>query len=543
MERKINTYKLLMNTVYEISMALNSSIEIEPAMKKAMHIVGSYLNIENGFILLKDEATGDLKLSGSIGVSPETAKKIVYKEGEGIVGKVYKYGLPMLIMNVLSEPDFQDKLKRKGDVDIDFMAVPIRSGENVYGVLAIDKHSSDFHNNEPYLDFLKMVGNLLSAYIQKMMLINKEKDTLKEEKERLLKEVTEKFSFKGLVGNSKIMRDVFQKIEQVKNSPTTILIRGESGTGKELVARAIHYSGNRAKKPFVTVNCAAIPAELIESELFGHKKGSFTGAYADKKGKFEAADGGTIFLDEIGDMPYEAQSKLLRVLQERCVEKIGETKSISVDVRVIAATNRDLEEDIKLNKFRIDLYYRLNVVNIFTPPLRNRKEDIPDLALNAVNKLSKSYDKEFKLHPSLYGMLSVCDWPGNIRELENCIERAALSSSDGTIRAEDLSCSRGELCYAGLNRACIAAPQIKTEIQSEKLQTYSLPAQNIAAEPAPQKQKPVEIPLSIEDEIKMVVDALEKTGWVQAKAARMLGMTVRQINYRIKKYNINVKII
>jgi len=360
-----------------------------------MHIIGTNLEIQNGFILLKDEETGELKLSGSIGVSPENAKHIVYKEGEGIIGKVFKFGLPMFIMDIDSEPDFHDKLVRKNTAELDFMAVPIRTSKETFGVLAIDKLSEAVTNNESYLDFLKMTSNLLAAFIQKMDLIQKERAKLEAEKERLQSEVTEKYSYKGLVGSSKIMREVFKKIDQVKNAQTTVFIRGESGTGKELVARAIHYSGNRAKKPFITVNCAAIPSELIESELFGHKKGSFTGAYADKKGKFESA------------------------------ERVGSNRPKQIDVRVIAATNKNLKEMVDEKTFREDLYYRLNVINLLIPPLRDRKEDIGLLSRHFLEKLNQQNHGKIKgVSEKAQLLLTSYLWKGNIRELRNVIERA-----------------------------------------------------------------------------------------------------------------------
>jgi Nif-specific regulatory protein len=341
-----------------------------------------------------------------------------------------------------------------------------------------------------------------------------------EEKSRLEAEVSSKYTYNGLAGNSKVMREVYNKINMVSKSKTTVLIRGESGTGKEVVAKTIHYNGERANKPFIAINCAAIPKELIESELFGHEKGAFTGANNEKKGKFEVADGGTIFLDEIGDMPYEAQSKLLRVLQDMQVQKIGSNKSKSVDVRVIAATNKNLETEVKDGNFRLDLYYRLNVVSILIPPLRMRKKDIPSIAMHILNNLNKTYGTDKKLSTGTLDVLRKCNWPGNVRELENCIERSMLVSTEDIIDSKCLSCKRGDLCYAHtFNDA-----ESSNDMENSQMHYQHL---SVGDEEADEKQR--------------LIEALKKNGWVQARTARELGMTVRQINYRIEKFGIKIK--
>jgi Nif-specific regulatory protein len=310
-----------------------------------------------------------------------------------------------------------------------------------------------------------------------------------------------------------------------------VLIRGESGTGKEVVAKTIHYNSPRSKKPFVAVNCAAIPGELIESELFGYSKGAFTGAAGEKKGKFEQADGGTIFLDEIGDMPMEAQSKLLRVLQDKVVEKLGGNKPVKVDVRILAATNKNLEAAVQHGEFRLDLYYRLNVFAIFLPPLRKRKEDIPEIAAHILKNLSKRYDKDFSIAPEALQALMHCNYPGNIRELENCLERSAFEAGDGMIKTDHISCMRGEMCMSHFMEEQLSGAPVSITPQTG----------GVPEAPHHAREADEELISGDMDERERVVQALEKAGWVQAKAARMLDMTVRQMNYRIKKYNIKVK--
>ncbi|MCH7754325.1 sigma-54-dependent Fis family transcriptional regulator [candidate division KSB1 bacterium] len=270
----------------------------------------------------------------------------------------------------------------------------------------------------------------------KNALITKE---LRGEVSRLQGQLKSKYSFKQIIGNSKSMQDVFRSLERVVEANVTVSIRGESGTGKELLARSIHFNGLRKQKAFVAVNCAAIPESLLESELFGHEKGAFTGAIARRVGKFEQADGGTLFLDEIGDMPHSTQVKILRVLQERQFQRVGGTETVEVDVRVISATNKNLEEEMKKGNFREDLYYRINVYPIFVPPLRKRREDIPALAAFFLGKYNKEYRRKVKaILPQTLDYLMNYEWPGNVRELENILERSFLHASDGVLAAEHL---------------------------------------------------------------------------------------------------------
>ena len=270
----------------------------------------------------------------------------------------------------------------------------------------------------------------------KNALVTKE---LRGEVSRLQGQLKSKYSFKQIIGNSKSMQDVFRSLERVVEANVTVSIRGESGTGKELLARSIHFNGLRKQKAFVAVNCAAIPESLLESELFGHEKGAFTGAIARRAGKFEQADGGTLFLDEIGDMPHSTQVKILRVLQERQFQRVGGTETVEVDVRVISATNKNLEEEMKKGNFREDLYYRINVYPIFVPPLRKRREDIPALAAFFLGKYNKEYRRKVKaILPQTLDYLMNYEWPGNVRELENVLERSFLHASDGVLAAEHL---------------------------------------------------------------------------------------------------------
>lgn len=335
-----------------------------------------------------------------------------------------------------------------------------------------------------------------------------EREKLKKENLRLKSEVQKEYDLKNIYTKDKGMLDVLALVKKVADYDTSVLVTGESGTGKELVARAIHFAGNRAQKPFVVVNCGAIPNALLESELFGHIKGAFTDAHKNKDGLFHESDGGTIFLDEVGELPMELQVKLLRVLQEREVRRVGDTKSVKIDTRVVAATVRDLREEIKNNRFREDLFYRLNVIEIKLPPLRERPEDIKGLAAHFVEKYAKKFSKTVKgISKEAMDLLSSYRWPGNVRELENVIERAMILEETNTIRKEALPIPEKN---SSENETCV--PFGGDELSIKK-----------ASE-------------SMEKEL--IRKALEKTGNNRTKAAALLEISHRALLYKIKSYEL-----
>jgi Nif-specific regulatory protein len=361
-----------------------------------------------------------------------------------------------------------------------------------------------------------MIANLIGQAVRLSRSVEAERRALREERDTLRRQVKSSHGFDNIIGRTDRMRLVFEQVRQVAKWNTTVLLRGESGTGKELIASAIHYNSPRAGGAFVKLNCAALPDNLLESELFGHEKGAFTGAQSQRKGRFEQADGGTIFLDEIGEISPAFQAKLLRILQEGEFERVGGTRTLSVDVRVIAATNRNLEQEVKDGVFREDLYYRLNVMPILMPALRERIEDIPELAKFLVDKLAKRQGRELSITDSALGVLMRHHWPGNVRELENCMERAAVMSEGGII-------DRDVLNLTGLD-----------------VGTLPDAAAAVTLTPSPAADN-IDLSDPDIDERERVIAALEQAGWVQAKAARLLGMTPRQIAYRIQTMKIRVK--
>ena len=339
--------------------------------------------------------------------------------------------------------------------------------------------------------------------------------TLIKENKRLRNEFQTRFGFANMVGKNKKMLQLYRMIEKVAPTPASVLITGESGTGKELVAKAIHFNCQRKSQPFISVNCAALPENLLESELFGHEKGAFTGAVALRKGRFELADNGTLFLDEIGEMAMSLQAKLLRILQEQVFERVGGSKELRVDVRIIAATNKDLKQEVKDGKFREDLFYRLNVLNLHLPPLRERKDDIPLL----INHFIKKYAKQLNNHkldikPEVVRLLSRQTWEGNVRELENIIERASI------------------LC----NNNCIEI----ADVQPGNDENNQSPAVEVNFDPENMEMTDVRLPDMLGAiEKKLLKNALEKAENVQTRAAKALGITKSLLQYKMKKFGLH----
>ena len=470
-----------------------------------MNALGDILEMERGSVFLLDHLTKELRIVAAHGLTKEQIERGKYKIGEGIVGRVLEKGAPMVIPNVGEEPLFLNKTgSRIGKNGISFLCVPIKfKGESI-GVLSADRIFKD-KAVTIYEDIrvLEIVASIIAQYV----ILWKNYRESEQERENLKIELRGRYSLPNIIGNSDKMKEVFEAVHRVAHSKATVLLYGESGTGKELVAKAVHYMSPRAKWPFVKFNCASIPEGLLESELFGHEKGAFTGAINARKGRFELANGGTILLDEVGDLPVNLQPKILRVLQEREFERVGGEKTIKVDVRLIAATGRNLEDLVSKGKFREDLYYRLNVVPIFMPALRARKEDIPLLIEYFLGKFNKENVKDVAISPDALRVLMDYSWPGNVRELENTMERLVVMSDKNTIKTSDLP----------INLKLLPP---KESLQKESLTT------------------------GIEDiEKSMLFDALEKTGWIQAKAARVLGITPRQIGYKMKKYGMYEKSI
>ncbi|HEX3007362.1 MAG TPA: sigma 54-interacting transcriptional regulator, partial [Bacteroidales bacterium] len=409
-----------LNLLFEISSLLNKvKRDLKNNLEPVIHLLANYLNAEKVMLTILNREKSLISIAGSFGLSDDEQKRAIYKIGEGIIGKVIETGTSVVIPKVQEDGNFLNKTKSKFKEDTSFICVPIREENETVGTLSIHRKFNRHITISEDSRILSIVGSLIAQAVKTRQEIDEEISKLQDENTLLHHHLKERIKPSGLIGNSGKLQSIFELIELVAPTNATVLIRGESGVGKELIADAIHFNSNRKNKPFIKVNCAALPESLIESELFGHEKGAFTGANFLRKGRFEAADNGTIFLDEIGDLPATTQVKLLRILQEKSFERLGSPKPVKVDVRIICATNRNLEELITKEQFREDLFYRINVFPVHIPPLRERINDIPGLVDHFIAKFNKNNNKKVKrISSSAIDMLMVYHWPGNIRELE-----------------------------------------------------------------------------------------------------------------------------
>jgi len=494
---------------YEISETLNQHLDLKQSLYAVLDILHNSLSMDRGTVTLRHPLRDEIVIEVAHGLSRSAMERGKYKLGEGITGKVIASGKAVAVPKISEEPQFLDRTatrrSRQGE-ELSFICVPVKKGQEVIGALSVDRQFDPAFNLKKGERVLSVVATMIARHVINLENIKLEKEHLREENQRLRDELKTRYSINNIVGNSNKMREVYQLISQVSRSNATVLIRGESGTGKELVANSIHYNSHRADKPFVKVNCAALPPTLIESELFGHERGAFTGAIKQKLGKFELAHKGTLFLDEIGSIGLDVQVNLLRVLQEREFERVGGQKTITSDVRIITATNKNLEEAVEEGSFRGDLYYRLNVFPIFMPPLRERKTDVLLLADFFLEKYAKENGKEIRRFSTpAINMLMDYHWPGNVRELENCIERAVLLCNEGVIHGYHLP------------------PTLQTGSETDTLPTLSLETavNNLEKE--------------------MIIDALKNTRGNITSAAELLDTTVRKFAYKMKYLGIDYR--
>jgi Nif-specific regulatory protein len=496
-----------LSTLLEVSQALSGTLNVKVSLHRVLEILARHHGAVRGIVSVVD-ADGDLRVEASDGLG-DGPRLVRYRIGEGITGRVVQSGKPIVVPRVSREPAFLNRAARRPELahqELSFVCVPIVLNRRAVGALAIDLRYKPERNFDRSTKFLGIVASMIAQAIKIQKLIEEDKRRLVDENTHLRQELKERYDFSNFVGTSGPMHQIFEQVTQVAATNTTVLIRGESGTGKELIAHAIHYSSLRAKKPFVKVSCAALPDSLIESELFGYEKGAFTGAEARKKGRFELAEGGTLFLDEIGDINLATQVKLLRVLQEREFERVGGTETVKASVRLVAATNKDLERAIAAGTFREDLYYRLNVFTMFVPPLRERKADLVLLVDHFLERFAREHSRSIKrISTPAIDMLASYHWPGNVRELENTLERAVLTCDGEVIHAHHLP------------------PSLQTAEASGTVTRVALSDAVTAYEKD------------------LIQDALKTTRGNRAKAARLLDSTERIINYKVKQYGIDAK--
>jgi Nif-specific regulatory protein len=518
-----------LSCLYEITKILAAGTDLQESLNSVVRVLADMKKMENGTVTIVNPLTRELEIEVACGITATAQKKGKYKLGEGITGRVVSTGEPVTVPRISEEPLFlnrtgirNDEQKKKSS----FICVPIKvtfesSEQKVFaqdihsqpdnlsiGALSVDRYyEKEFGSqSEQDLRFLTIVSALIAQAVHKVQVINREKEALQLENQRLRRELSAKNRLNDIIGNSSRMQEVFEMAHRVADSNATVLLRGESGTGKSLVAKALHHNSRRADKPFLVVNCSALPENLLESELFGHERGAFTGAEQRKKGRFEQAEGGTLFLDEIGEISTTVQIKLLNVIQERCFQRLGGTEIIKADIRLVAATNRNLEEAVLESVFREDLYYRLNVFPVHLPPLRERRTDILLLAEYFLEQYCKENNKRIeRISTTAIDLLIKYHWPGNVRELQNCMERAVLICDSNTISSVHLP------------------PTLQS---SETVSTDS----------------PLSLSGAVESfERELIIDALKHTNGNQTKAAAHLETSLRIINYKIHNYGIDPK--
>ncbi|WP_034994501.1 nif-specific transcriptional activator NifA [Beijerinckia mobilis] len=652
---RIQLSEIALIGVYEISKILTAPTRLETTLANVLNLLSSFLQMRHGtIVLLADDGGPEVAVGAGW---TEEAMAAPQRYPERAIGQIVATAVPLVVHNVADHELFDANdvaALSLGGAKVSFMGVPIRAGDRVVGTLTVDRiwDGESIFRFDSDVRFLVMIANLIGQTVKLHRVVARDRDRLIEESHRLQKEITKlqpmpasKARASGIIGESPAIRAVLDKISIVARSNATMLLRGESGTGKELFARALHEMSPRASHAFVKVNCAALAESVLESELFGHEKGAFTGAVATRKGRFELADGGTLFLDEIGEISLSFQAKLLRVLQEGEFERVGGTRTIKTDVRLITATNKNLEEAVRNGEFRADLYYRISVVPVILPPLRERSSDIPLLAARFLEQFNEDNGRQLVFSKQAMEVLKSCYFPGNVRELENCVQRTATFAAGEAIVAADFACGQDQCLSATLWKGKTTAdawsksvgglgpfgmpghaelPHHPYQADAPRLthpQTQdgyappiapppgyagngagaaagypephyypptgtppygshahdaspqggtphavsgaggvssvppaapyapppSMPAPVAPSASAPQAYDPREDYIGVQDsgygdtERARLLEAMEKAGWVQAKAARIMGLTPRQIGYALRKHGIEIK--
>lgn len=571
--------EIALSGLYEISKIVTSPQRLEIVLANTVSVLSAFLQMRHGMIVLVDKAGEPEIIATGGGLTPQGASARQFVPQRAI-DQIIATATPLVVHDTSESPLFDPGQRGLGDGKVAFLGVPIRVDMAVVGTLSIDRpRDGEFELRfDEDIRFLTMVANLLAQLVKMHRMLAEDRALLMSEAERLQRQLSSQITAQGagaiggrhgaisrrIIGESEPMKALMQTIGVVAPTATTVLLRGESGTGKELIASAIHEGSRRAEKPFVKLNCAALSETVLESELFGHEKGAFTNAVNSKPGRFEMADGGTLFLDEIGEISANFQAKLLRVLQEGEFERVGGTKTMKVDVRLICATNRDLESMVATGSFRADLYYRISVLPVMIPALRERPGDIVRIANALMQRFNKENGRKLTLSRAAGDVLSRCYFPGNVRELENCVRRAATLAKGETIEPSDLACIANRCMSATLWKGASAPNMAYPTARPVTLQPgVMVPPVTIPVMPHIlediEHSPPHECGCADADaraacksadscanharpsEKERLVEAMEKAGWVQAKAARILNITPRQIGYALRKHGIEIE--
>lgn len=536
-----------------ISQILGDELAYGDVFQRVMTLLGERLGIQRATLVLWDDAAGEMRIVAAVGMSAEEIARGRYAMGEGVTGQVIATGQVQIIPDISKHPQFLNRTKSRQlsavgaggandtppasrggfgltepDAPTSYICVPVKDGDRFVGAISVDKPYVDDISLAADARLLAIAAGSIAQTLRIHNLVQVEKDQLVEENQRLRDNLRSKYQFDNIIGAGPAMLDVLAMIGQVASSRATCLLLGETGTGKELIAKAIHYNSPRRDKPLIRVNCGALSHQLLESELFGHVKGAFTGAIRDKIGRFEAADGGSIFLDEIGTLDSELQVKLLRVLQEREIERVGDHRTVKVDVRIIAATNHNLEEEVRKGTFREDLYYRLNVVTVQLPPLRNRREDIPRLIDHFLDQYNQENGRTLRrISRDLLNTLLRYPWPGNVRELENTIERAVVMSQGDTFTEDLLSL-----------QIRLFAQQVRGDQADESVEALAAKLAEQAINQYQVYEGDIYDMVIGEVERQLIREALSHQNGVKTRTADFLGINRNTLNKKVKELNI-----
>ncbi|MFT7336712.1 MAG: Nif-specific regulatory protein [Marinobacter maritimus] len=518
-----------LSVLHEAAKLIGHSATPEIAITSTLRLMSQMLGLNRGRVLLPSAANSDLHIRYSYGLTGAERQKGRYKYGEGITGKVMKTGKLAVVQNIDDDTGYLFRAIERTtlpDNMVAYIAVPIMDGDTPTGVLAAHRLRMRPRPLDADLVILRILATFIAQIIKINNLIDERTSYLQEENRELKDALQNKYANHGILGESPAIHDALNQIARVANTPVTVLITGESGTGKERFSQALHLNSARKDSPFLAINCAAIPEQLLESELFGHERGAFTGATSAKQGKIELANGGTLFLDEIGDLNLELQSKLLRVLEGQIIQRVGGVRDIPVDVRIITATHKNLQEAVNRGTFRLDLFYRLNVFPIHLPPLRKRAGDVQLLARHFLMSANRDYSRYTVFGQGVMERLESYNWPGNIRQLENVIKRSVLTALNGAISIQDIEMillqesainNPLEAMQASSSSSVSRAPDLEAPTASAQGRPYSWVR---------------------EDESRAIEEALERTRGNKTRAAAILNMTPRQFRYRMEKLGV-----
>ena len=534
-----------LTVLHESAKLIGQAATPEIAISGTLRLMSQMLGLNRGRVLLPSTTGETLQIRYSYGLRDEERRLGVYKVGEGITGTVMKSGQPAVVQNIDEEPGYLFRAVDREtlpDGMVAYIAVPIMDGNSTIGVLAAHRLRMRPRAIDADLMILRILATFIAQIISISNLIEERTSYLQEEN-RELKDALQHQSGEnnhGILGESQAVRDALRQISRVADTVVTVLLTGESGTGKERFSQVLHLNSSRRDQPFVAINCAAIPEQLLESELFGHERGAFTGASASKKGKIELASGGTLFLDEIGDLNMELQSKLLRILESQVIQRVGGVKDIPVDVRIITATHKNLQEAVNNGKFRLDLFYRLNVFPIHLPPLRERAGDVRILASHFLLSANREYGRYTVFGKGVMERLETYNWPGNIRQLENVIKRSVLICLEGTITINDIETILRQESAINEHLEAGQSSEMFSAGRSVPVDSPPMSAAAAAASPSSYNGASMNRPYSWvrKDEAEAIAEALKHTGGNKTRAAAILGMSPRQFRYRLEKLGL-----